>query len=88
LAQNDWRTVSEQQADAKCRRFLDDINQIVDTFSADCPFVADVVYDADGEPWPIPPSQMTVDDILHFVHVRYGELFVGFCRTFDQLKVH
>jgi hypothetical protein len=88
MSQNNWRTVAEQQADQKCRRFLADINQIVDTFSADCPLVVDIVYDADREPWPIPPSEMTPDDILHFVQACYGELFASFCRTFDQLKVH
>jgi hypothetical protein len=88
MAQNNWRTVAEAAADAKCRRFLTDINLIVDTFSADCPMWADAVFDADGEPWPVPPSQMTVADILTFVHQTYGELFVGFCRTFTQLKVH
>ena len=75
-------------ADAKCDRFIADMNWIIDTFAADCPMRPDVVFDADGKPWPVPPSQMSVADILAFVHSVYGELFLGFCRRFEQLKVH
>jgi hypothetical protein len=77
-----------QKAEARCEQFTADITKILDTFSSDCPFFSDFVLDADGKPWPIPPSKMTVGDILAFVQHRYGEMFVGFCRQFDQLKVH
>jgi hypothetical protein len=85
---DDWRTVAEAAAEAKCDRFLADINRIIDTYSTDCPFQPDVVYDQDGKPWPVRPSQMGVADILAFVHACYGELYVGFCRSFDALRVH
>jgi hypothetical protein len=42
----------------------------------------------DGKPWPIRPDQMTVGDILAYVHHRYGELFVGFCRQMPNFIIH
>jgi hypothetical protein len=80
--------ITDAIAEAKCDRFCRDLDYIIDTFSADCPMRADVVLDADGKPWPVPPSQMGVGDILHFVHHVYGPLFLGFCRRFDVLRVH
>jgi hypothetical protein len=82
---NDWRAKAEAEADAKCARFERDMNWIIDTFGAG-PMWGDVVLDADGKPWPVPPSRMGGGDILAFVRQVYGPLFLGFCRSFDQLK--
>ena len=38
-----------------------------------------------AEPFPV---IMTRDEILQFVAVRYGELFVGFCRRMWQFTIH
>jgi hypothetical protein len=90
---DNWRTVTDAAAEAKCERFLADINKILDAglqpgSSPLADQLGDFVMDAGGELWPVRPSQMSVPDILTFVHRVYGELYVGFCRTFDQLRVH
>jgi hypothetical protein len=89
MTRNSSRTTAEAAVDAKCKRFVADMNRIMEAFGGDFPAqLADYVLDADGKLWPVRPSQMGVGDILAFVHSVYGPTFLGFCRRFEQLKVH
>jgi hypothetical protein len=81
------KAAREQTALAKCADFELVLTKIINAgLEGPNPFF--LVYDLDGKPWPIRPDQMTVGDILAYVHSRFGELFLGFCRTFPQLIVH
>jgi hypothetical protein len=74
--------VAEAAAEEKIERFLREINWLVD---AGFP---------DGNPffvlpgWHKQPREMGVADILEYVQHHFGEPYVGFCRGFEQLKVH
>jgi hypothetical protein len=81
--------IAAATADAKCREFVEVINQIRDAglYETNRPF-PDCVFDADGKLWPIPPTRMTVGDIFEYVEHRFGSLFVGFCKSRDDFTVH
>jgi hypothetical protein len=74
---------AERRALAKCADFESTVTEILNAFN---PFF--LVYDLDGKPWPLRPDQMTVGDILAFVHHKYGPLFLGFCRSFPEFTIH
>ena len=61
-------------AERKCADFEEIITKIVYGFP---------------EPFrPDPLLLMTRDDILEFVRIRFGELFVGFCRQMPEFIIH
>jgi hypothetical protein len=76
----------EKAALQKCASFEEVVTDIVHAgFEGETPFR---VHDRDGNLWRVPAHEMTVGEIIAFVHHHYGELFVEFCRTIQQLKVH
>jgi hypothetical protein len=80
------RAESERQSLERCADFETTVSEIIYAGLDGGSYPP--VFDADGKLWPIPPPQMTVADILAFVHNRFGELFVGFCRRMDNFIIH
>jgi hypothetical protein len=79
--------ITAAAAEAKCRQFVEVINDIRDA-GLYGPLVTDFVLDTDGAVWPIPPSQMNVADIFRFIEHRFGSLFLGFVKDRPDFTVH
>jgi hypothetical protein len=80
------RAERERMALQQCAQFEEVITDIVFAgFEGESPFR---VHDRDGNLWRTPAHEMTVGDILAFVHHHYGEMFVGFCKRKPEFIVH
>jgi hypothetical protein len=63
------------------------INEIVDA-GFDGSNLYFYLFDADGQPWPKVPRQMSVPDIIEYIDARLGPVFAGFCRTKSEFTTH
>jgi hypothetical protein len=77
---------AERVALQKCASLEDVLTAILYAgFEGETPFR---VHDRDGNLWRVPAHEMTVAEILAFVHHHYGEAFVTICKQHSEFIVH